>query len=290
MPIKAIVASSRGKASALPYQGQSNNPNRHKNLGHLPNNYNQHKNLGHLPSNLHPNIPNKQNKLRPTMPFQSRPLWPYKTKDYVDAKARAFWFQNAQYKNSWLIYFKRTSNYVFPNWFYQWWDFFGPIPEILHSPTDEGFKIFRSKFDKQKTCVPVMVKFFSIFSLSWVFSWQYNYGKPDHPKAFPILQRHAYVKWWSQFDSSMAYPEKVREWFKNNPKSQKISDPEIASFLNQKAQIQVALAGSQSKQSIKGKLKQILHLLQEDEELSPDEEDEDSPNEDDYFGINLDDD
>ncbi|MED6175948.1 hypothetical protein PIB30_083171, partial [Stylosanthes scabra] len=112
-----------------------------------------------------------------------------------------------------------------------------------------------------ETCVPVVLKFFSIFSLSWVFSWQYNYGKPNHSRAFPILQRHAYVKWWSQFDSSMAYPKKVREWLKNNPKSQKISDPETASFLNQKAQIQAALAGSQSKQSIKGKLKQILHLL-----------------------------
>ncbi|MED6190038.1 hypothetical protein PIB30_101812, partial [Stylosanthes scabra] len=58
-----------------------------------------------------------------------------------------------------------------------------------------------------------------------------------------------------------------------------------------KAQIQAALAGSQSKQSIKGKVKQILHLLQEDEELSPNEESEDDiPNEDDCFGINLDDD
>ncbi|MED6190081.1 hypothetical protein PIB30_102278, partial [Stylosanthes scabra] len=133
--------------------------------------------------------------------------------------------------------------------------------------------------------------FFSIFSLSWVFSWQYNYGKPDHPKAFPILQRQAYVKWWSQFDSSMAYPQKVRAWFKNNPESPKIFDPETASFLNQRAQIQAALAGSQSKKSIKGKLKQILHLLQKDEEVSSDEESEErSPNEDDCFGINLDDD
>ncbi|MED6142158.1 hypothetical protein PIB30_110926, partial [Stylosanthes scabra] len=216
--------------------------------------------------------------------------------DYMDAWTRIFWFQNIQYKHSWLIYFKRNSNYIFPNWFYQWWDFFGPIPEILPSPTDEGYKIFQSKFDIQETCVPAMLKFFSIFSLSWVFSWQYQYGKSesDHPKALPILQRHAYVKWWSQFDSSMAYPEKVREWFKNNPKNLKISDPETASFLNQKSQIQAALAGSQSKKSIKGKLKQILHLLQEDEDLSPDEEsdqeNEDNPNEDDCFGVNLEDD
>ncbi|MED6152050.1 hypothetical protein PIB30_088249 [Stylosanthes scabra] len=151
----------------------------------------------------------------------------------MDAWTRIFWFQNIQYKHSWLIYFKRNSNYIFPNWFYQWWDFFGPIPEILPSPTDEGYKLFQSKFDIQETCVPAMLKFFSIFSLSWVFSWQYQYGKSesDHPKALPILQRHAYVKWWSQFDSSMAYPEKVREWFKNNPKNLKISNPETASSM-----------------------------------------------------------
>ncbi|XLU24341.1 hypothetical protein S245_060407, partial [Arachis hypogaea] len=159
-----------------------------------------------------------------------------------------------------------NSNYVFPNWFYKCWDFFGPISEILPSATDEGYKLFQSSFDIQETCVPIMLNFFSIFSLSWVFSWQYQYTKLDHPKAFPILQRHAYVKWWSQFDSSMAYPEKVKEWFKTNPKT---------------------LPGSQSKQSIKGKLQLILHLLQEDEESSSKEESDveskDSQVEEHYF-------
>ncbi|XLV02486.1 hypothetical protein S245_016823, partial [Arachis hypogaea] len=60
----------------------------------------------------------------------------------------------------------------------------------------------------KETCIPVMLKFFSTFSLAWVFLWQYKCAKPDHPKSFPILQRHDYVKWWPQFDSSMAYPEK----------------------------------------------------------------------------------
>ncbi|MED6110720.1 hypothetical protein PIB30_045429 [Stylosanthes scabra] len=127
-----------------------------------------------------------------------------------------------------------------------------------------------------------------------ILKYQYGKSELDHPKALPTLQRHAYVKWWSQFDSSMPYPKKVREWFKNNPRNLKISDPETSSFLNQKAQIQAALAGSQSKKSVKGKLKQILHLLQEDEELSPNEESDqengENPNEDDCFGVNLDDD
>ncbi|QHN81875.1 uncharacterized protein DS421_20g690770 [Arachis hypogaea] len=70
----------------------------------------------------------------------------------------------------------------------------------------------------------------------------------------------------------MAYPKKVREWFKTNYNTQKISDLETTSFLNQKAQIQAALAASQSKESIKGKLQQILRLLQKDEASSSKEE------------------
>ncbi|XLU65355.1 hypothetical protein S245_024564, partial [Arachis hypogaea] len=66
--------------------------------------------------------------------------------DYIEAWTKIFWFQNTQHRHSWLIYFKRKINYIFPNWFYQWWDFFGPIPEILPSPMDEGYKLFQSKF------------------------------------------------------------------------------------------------------------------------------------------------
>ncbi|QHO56761.1 uncharacterized protein DS421_3g76490 [Arachis hypogaea] len=72
-------------------------------------------------------------------------------------------------------------------------------------------------------------------------------------------------KWWSQFDSSMAYPDKIREWFKNNPHSQKVSDPETASFLNQKAQIAAALTGAQSKESLAKHLQQIMQMIEEDE-------------------------
>ncbi|XLU54172.1 hypothetical protein S245_048820, partial [Arachis hypogaea] len=67
--------------------------------------------------------------------------------DYMEAWTKVFWFQNTQHRHSRLIYFKRKTNYIFPNWFYQWWDFFGPIPKILPSPTDEGYKLFQSKFN-----------------------------------------------------------------------------------------------------------------------------------------------
>ncbi|QHO56016.1 uncharacterized protein DS421_3g70070 [Arachis hypogaea] len=213
--------------------------------------------------------------------------------DYVDAWTRVFWLQNNQNRHSWLIYFKKNTNYQFPNWFSQWWDYFGPLPEILPPPADEGFKIFTKKFDQQETSIPADLQFFSVFSLTWVFSWQYRYGKQEHPKAPPMLQRNAYVKWWSQFDAAMAHPDKVRNWFKEHPKFTKPFDHEESVFLNQKAQIAAALAGAQSKETLARHLQQIMQMIEEDKkhknDPTPSEESSSdyNQNKDDCFGINL---
>ncbi|QHO53323.1 uncharacterized protein DS421_2g46930 [Arachis hypogaea] len=164
---------------------------------------------------------------------------------------------NNQNRHSWLIYFKKNTNYQFPNWFSQWWDYFGPLPEILPPPADEG------------------------------------YGKQEHPKAPPMLQRNAFVKWWSQFDATMAHPEKVRNWFKEHPKFTKPFDHEESVFLNQKAQIAAALAGAQSKETLARHLQQIMEMIDEDkkhkDDPTPSEESSSdyNQNEDDCFGINL---
>ncbi|QHO42378.1 uncharacterized protein DS421_5g153660 [Arachis hypogaea] len=165
--------------------------------------------------------------------------------------------------------------------------------EILPPPADEGFKIFTKKFDQQETSIPADLQFFSVFSLAWVFSWQYRYGKQEHPKAPPMLQRNAFIKWWSQFDATMAHPEKVRNWFKEHPKFTKPFDHEESVFLNQKAQIAAALAGAQSKETLARHLQQIMEMIDEDkkhkDDPTPSEESSSdyNQNEDDCFGINL---
>ncbi|KAJ1427560.1 hypothetical protein SESBI_09601 [Sesbania bispinosa] len=90
-------------------------------------------------------------------------------------------------------------------------------------------------YDQQESWIPADLKFFPSFSLAWVFSWQYRYGKQDNKSYFPFLQRNAYVKWWEQFDAFKVNPTKVKLWFQNIPKYLKIADPETSLFLNQKA-------------------------------------------------------
>ena len=117
----------------------------------------------------------------------------------------------------------------------------------------------------------------------------------------PYLQWQAFVKWWAEFDTSWANSQKVKEWFKRNPKLLSAFDPDSSKFLNQRSQIMSALGASTSKESLAKNLKEILKMIQTDEvESSTQQQLPSSPsssassgfyqNEDDYFGINLDED
>ena len=133
--------------------------------------------------------------------------------------------------------------------------------------------------------------------MSWIFSWQYRYSKTENNKQFPSLQRHAFVKWWNQFDTSKAQPAKVKIWFKVHLAFLKAPDPETSLFLNQKSQLAAVLVGSNSKEHLTKNLKEVLQLLQSQEEGSSSSKKEDAnssdhdddfyQNEDDCFGICL---
>ncbi|KAL5130726.1 polyprotein [Glycine soja] len=218
--------------------------------------------------------------------------------DYVDAWTKVFWHQNTRFKHSWLIYFKTNTIYNFPNWFLQWWDFFGPIPEIFPETVQQGFSQFKKQYNSQESRIPADLKYFSSFALSWIFSWQYRYSKTEKTNQYPSLQRHAFVKWWTQFDSSKADPEQVKLWFQSHPEFLKAADPETSVFLNQKSHLAAFLVGSTSKEVLAKNLKEVLQMLQQEEEASSSkkeetssaEEDEEDPfyqNEDDCFAIKV---
>ncbi|KAL5180742.1 hypothetical protein HKD37_01G001813 [Glycine soja] len=184
--------------------------------------------------------------------------------DYVDVWTKVFWHQNTRFKHSWLIYFKTNTIYNFPNWFLQWWNFFGPILEI---------------FPEQESLISIDLKYFSSFALSWIFSWQYRYSKTEKTNQYPSLQRHAFVKWWAQFDTSKANPEQVKLWFQSHPEFLKAADPETYVFLNQKSHLAAFLAGSKSKESLTKNLKEVLQMLQQEEEGSSSKKEETSSTE-----------
>jgi len=92
------------------------------------------------------------------------------------------------------------------------------------------------------------------------------YGKTESNEQFPPLQWHAFIKWWTQFDTSKAAPDQVKIWFEGHPEFLKPTDPETSLFLNQKSQLAAFLASSMSKESLAKNLKEVLQILQEEEE------------------------
>ncbi|KAH1253585.1 polyprotein [Glycine max] len=93
------------------------------------------------------------------------------------------------YVDAWT---KTNTIYNFPNWFLQWWDFFGPIPEIFPETVQQGFAQFKKQYNSQESRIPAYLKYFSSFALSWIFSWQYRYSKTEKTNQYPSLQRHAF--------------------------------------------------------------------------------------------------
>ncbi|RDY13138.1 hypothetical protein CR513_01981, partial [Mucuna pruriens] len=194
---------------------------------------------------------------------------------------------------------KTNTEYNFPNWFFSWWNHFGPIQEIFPDQVQQGFAQFIKLYNSEESRILANLKYFSIFALAWIFSWQYRYNKTENSKHFPSLQRHFFVKWWNQFDASKAGLDKVKIWFNSNLEFLKPADPETSIFLNQKSQLAALLAGSKSREHLTKNLEEILKLLhsQEEAESSSKTEEANSPtnssldvfyrNEDDCFGINL---
>lgn len=72
------------------------------------------------------------------------------------------------------------------------------------------------------------------------------------------MQRHAFVKWWNQFDATKAEPDKVKMWFKAHPEFLKTVDPETSLFLNQKSKLAAFLTGSKLKEHLTKNLKEVL--------------------------------
>ena len=143
-----------------------------------------------------------------------------------------------------------------------------------------------------------ILNIFPVLLCHGFFSWQYGYSKTEKTNQYPSLQKHAFVKWWTQFDSSKADPEQVKLWFQSSPEFLRAADPETSVFLNQKSHLTPFLAGSKSKEILTKNLKEVLQMLQQDEEGSSSKkeetssiEEEEDPfyqNEDDCFGICLD--
>ena len=163
--------------------------------------------------------------------------------DYQLAWYKAFWYKNHSGSHSWMFYFKRNTNYVFPFWFAQWWDHFGLIPEILPPFANQGFQTFykHASLTNYENRLPQTLIFCSKFSLAWICQWEYAFLQNPKPRP-SSLGRIFKVKWWDPFTYTYIEPQQVLEWVnKHQLQAPTTPSKQELQFLSQKSVVQSKL-------------------------------------------------
>src|SRR5262249_8756078 len=223
--------------------------------------------------------------------------------DYQQAWYNIFFIQNKMGYHSWLIYFEnRSGDYYFPNWFIQWWDWFGPTTQILQYPTDEGFELFKAYYQPteiEKSFSPLTI-FTSKFFVPWVLQWEYDYFWNN---GIPTLIRKFKVKWWDKFaKAENSSPDAILEWFQQNKgalKSERKDNSGASSsntaFLAEKSKITALLAGEMNQEKYYELIAQLAQTVSSSQKTDSSHTSEESvtriassdpdDNEDDCYGV-----
>lgn len=127
--------------------------------------------------------------------------------DYIQAFSKAFYYQNPKNKHSW--FFSINPEIVqkpIPNWFYNWWEKFGPSLEILPKEISDLYNTWCdnspliTKIASNKLIIgqcPCL--FFIKFQIPWI--WRWSMAISNDKRNIPILTRVFFNKWWNNMGS-----------------------------------------------------------------------------------------
>ena len=126
--------------------------------------------------------------------------------------------------HSWFFNWGEKSQMNFPNWFQEWWLFFGATPDMFCPEIHKYFDYFKvnseSFFPSGNS---YLFSFCSQFRIPWILCWDFSthsFLPPPYPQH---LTREFKIKWWVAFKISQTQTfESIKEWIGNpNPKNPK---------------------------------------------------------------------
>ena len=123
------------------------------------------------------------------------------TFDYIDYKET--WFNTFFVRpssHSWFFNLGEKIQMIFPNWFQEWWLFFGAIQNILCPEIRKSFYYFKANCER---FFPLgnsySLSFCSQFRIPWILCWEFT-SHNFLPAPFPQhLAREFKIKWWAAF-------------------------------------------------------------------------------------------
>uniref|UniRef100_A0A9I9D788 Reverse transcriptase domain-containing protein n=1 Tax=Cucumis melo TaxID=3656 RepID=A0A9I9D788_CUCME len=197
----------------------------------------------------------------------SHPFKPhsYNYRDYTKAWYIIFWLQ--AYNHSWFVTFcKQAYKMHFPNWFQNWWMYFGLSEEIFPVKVQRSYHLFQQSI--YSSPLSKTFRFALYFQIPWIFCWNFQLGPSGNFKA---LSNSLRIKWWKKFNYSHLEVNKIKDWFKANIHLQDMTRQEDEAFLLTKNAVMSTLAGASTQQEFNSVVNNVVVNLSDDNDDLPED-------------------
>ncbi|CAN6893756.1 unnamed protein product, partial [Brassica oleracea] len=138
----------------------------------------------------------------------------YTCTDYQNAFFYTFF--RRPFTHSWFIQFQFNCPKLIPNWFYEWWYYFGPVDQIYPEPILKTSLPYYQKQTPQPS-IPILSKiaFHIDMGIPWICSWNFHLTQlqPDMPMS---LVKQFRVKWWDKYDQERCSITSMQKFFTDN--------------------------------------------------------------------------
>nr|KJB19696.1 hypothetical protein B456_003G115200 [Gossypium raimondii] len=190
--------------------------------------------------------------------------------DYQMAWYNAFLMNNQCMRHSWLIYFKYCTQFKIPNWFQEWWNWYGPSSfEILSEKIQNLWPKFFDKFQPEPDPKHIYrtIHFFSKLCISWIVSWNYSFEQ-DQYTGILLLIRNYKTKWWDKFNDEKYDSKYLDNFFNMNPRLCESAAPDQTTkkFLQAKSTANTMLVQAKTKKEYKKLMAKMLSSLDSESE------------------------
>ena len=189
----------------------------------------------------------------------SQPFKPpsYNYRDYTKAWYIIFWLQ--AYNHSWFVTFcKQAYKMHFPQWFQNWWMYFGLFEEIFPVEVQRSYNLFQQSI--YSSPLSKTFRFALYFQIPWIFCWNFQLGPSGNFKALSKSR----IKWWEKFSYSHLEVSKIKDWFKANVHLQDMTRQEDEAFLLTKNAVMTTLAGTSTQQEFNSIVNNVVVDLSDD--------------------------
>ena len=194
--------------------------------------------------------------------------------DYIDAWENVLYYQSPQKSHSWFITIRAGEDFKdngIPNWFKNWFGYFGLKTGILSNKARGGFRYFEImnalKITDQSEA---LLYFTALYEVPWIFRWEDTIFKSTE-LGFPQLGKTFFGQWWKKFNDSHLSETKLKLVLIGQDEPEKQETSEVSKLISSLGKRKLQ---PQDKEILKQMLEETDENNEEDVEMVSDSDED----------------